>query len=238
MLKNKEKLVKSGARVSHFSAKQKKQISILLFVFVLLVAIAMTFLFFIFKCGDNETCGANLEKQNNLDYQAVEATEDNLATDNTELNNTENVAANNLEGASVALEGTSLVAQSGQVINNAGVVVKNEAAPMTDDAPRLSAPLNKAELTTSVVKLEATVEGFKPKTFTVSAGQVVTLALTSNGVDSRLVFSDPNLAGLELPVPNSYTMAKTFNAPATAGEYIFYQDISGRKNETGRMIVN
>jgi|GEM_PF-1139844 plastocyanin len=141
-----------------------------------------------------------------------------------------------LKTATVEAPGASLVTKDDKVVNDSGVQVKNDAAPMTADAPRLTAPIQVSQLAASAIKLKATTGGFVPKEFTVKAGAAVTLSLTSDGVDSRLVFQDKSLQGDEIPVPMGYTMAKTFNAPA-AGKYVFYQDIPGRSGETGTMIV-
>lgn len=141
-----------------------------------------------------------------------------------------------LKSATVEAPGASLVTKDDKVVNDKGVQVKNDAAPMSADAPRLTPPIKESDLASSAIKLKATTAGFSPKEFTVKAGSSVTVSLTSEGVDSRMVFKDASLKALEIPVPAGYTMAKTFNAPA-AGKYEFYQDIPGRSGETGTMIV-
>lgn len=141
-----------------------------------------------------------------------------------------------LKESVVEAPGASLVTKDDKVVNEKGVEVKNDAAPMSADAPRLSAPIKESQLAASAIKLKATADGFSPKEFTVKSGTAVTFSVTSEGVDTRLVFEDASLKALELPVPAGYTMAKTFNAPAP-GSYKFYQDIPGRSGETGTMIV-
>lgn len=141
-----------------------------------------------------------------------------------------------LQEATIEAPGASLVTRDDKVVNDVGVEVKNDAAPMTAEAPRLSAPIEESQLPSSAIKLRATSEGFSPKEIKIKSGTAVTLSLTSDGVDSRLVFEDANLKALEIPVPAGYTMAKTFNAPSP-GSYTFYQDIPGRSSETGVMIV-
>ncbi len=141
-----------------------------------------------------------------------------------------------LKDATIKVSGASIVTKDDKVVNNKGVEVKNDAKPMTEDAPRLSRPIKESELSSSDIKLKATTAGFSPKEFKVKSGSVVTIALTSEGTDSRLVFDDKNLVALELPVPLGYTMAKTFKAPVP-GTYAFRQDIPGRLSEEGKMIV-
>lgn len=141
-----------------------------------------------------------------------------------------------LQEATTQAPGASLVTKDDKVVNEQGVEVKNDAAPISAEAPRLTPPIKESDLSSSAIKLKASSEGFSPQEFTVKSGTSVTISLTSEGVDSRLVFKDEGLRALEIPVPAGYTMAKTFNAPA-AGSYEFYQDIPGRSGETGVMIV-
>lgn len=143
----------------------------------------------------------------------------------------------NAESASRTIDGGNLITSENKVINEQGQVVQNQAKPMTALAPILSAPLDPNKLLDSVIKIEAYANGFSPREFIVRAGQPVTIALTSIGTDSRLSFTDESLAGLELPVPQDKTMAKTFSAPSTPGEYIFIQNIPGKYDQTGKMIV-
>jgi plastocyanin len=145
---------------------------------------------------------------------------------------------NNLNQAAVVLPGTSLVTPDAKVVNEEGQVVQNNALPMTPEAPRLSAPLaSSASAPAGAIKLQADANGFTPREFTVKANQPVTIVLSAVGVGSRLVFDDPNLVALEIPVSSGYTMAKTFNAPGTPGAYTFHQDMPGRSGQIGRMIV-
>jgi hypothetical protein len=145
---------------------------------------------------------------------------------------------NNLNQAAVVLPGTSLVTPDSKVVNDQGQVVQNNALPMTPEAPRLSAPLASMDsVPAGAIKIQADATGFTPREFIVKANQPVTIVLTSVGVGSRLVFDDPNLVALEIPVPSGYTMAKTFNAPGTPGAYVFHQDMPGRSGQIGRMIV-
>lgn len=142
----------------------------------------------------------------------------------------------NIQGAIATTAGSNLITENGKVVNEIGQVVQNNAAPMTPLSPKLSEPLDPEKIIDGVIKLSADAKGFTPAEFTVVANEPVTVSLSSKGVSSRLLFKDPALAGLELPVPADYTMAKTFSAPAP-GVYVFYQDMPGRINHTGKMIV-
>ncbi len=141
------------------------------------------------------------------------------------------------ETASSEVAGANIINLENKVVNDKGTVVVNDAKPMTDAAPRLSAPIAKDKIPEASVKLTADANGFRPSEFRVKAGQPVTLVLTADGVGSRLIFDDITLSSLEIPVPSGYTMAKTFNAPTQLGEYTFHQDMPNRSGQTGKMIV-
>ncbi len=142
----------------------------------------------------------------------------------------------NLDSALSDVAGTSLVTEDGKVVNNKGQVLQNNAVPMTDLAPKLSAPIDPSTLMSGTIKLTADEKGFSPAEFTVKSGTALTLSLSAVGVGSRLVFENTSLSALEIPVPAGYTMAKTFNAPEP-GRYVFFQDMPGRTAQKGVMIV-
>lgn len=142
-----------------------------------------------------------------------------------------------LTGATTVVNGGNLITTDLKVVNEQGQVVQNDAVPMSPISPQLSAPLNQSDLSDSVIQLVADSAGFSPAEFRVKSEQPVTVSLTTIGLSSRLVFQDASLSALELTVPADYTMAKTFNAPSVPGEYIFYQDMPGRFQQTGKMIV-
>lgn len=135
------------------------------------------------------------------------------------------------------VSGGNLITPDNKVVNAEGQVVQNDATVMTPLAPKLTAPIDPARLPESVIKLEAYANGFSPREFRVRAGQPVTLALTAVDTGARMVFDDPSLSALEMPVSMGQTRTKTFNAPLAPGEYFFRQDIPDRYDQTGRMIV-
>jgi hypothetical protein len=139
--------------------------------------------------------------------------------------------------AAAKVSGGNLITPDDRVINTQGQVVQNSADPMTTLAPKLTAPVNADNLAESVIKLEAYPNGFSPREFRVLSGQSVTLAVTAIDAGTRLVFDDVSLAGLEMAVSAGQTRIKTFNAPLASGLYVFRQDIPGRYEQVGRMIV-
>lgn len=214
-------------RTKHPTAKAGDNKQIVIIGILLVLAAALTFLILTDEKSAvlPEGPGANeslLEENERVIYgeneRAVEVVED-------------------LTGAVQVVSGGNLITPDFRVVNEDGQVVQNDALPMTPIAPKLSAPLEQKDLPVSAIKLTADSSGFRPAEFRVKAAQPVTVSLTAIGLGSRLVFKDSSLAALELTVPADYTMAKTFKAPDVPGEYVFYQDMPGRFQQTGKMIV-
>lgn len=215
------------------SVKTKRQIKLLLVIFAILILLVAIFLIFIVKFDGSKRPSSIVSEEGTVGVTNSNQTEEENNNQNEEGTST----IEDISGAAMVIAGTSLVSSSGKVIDSSGRVLENDAAPMSELAPKLSVPLDSESLPQSAVKLTATESGFSPDSFTVSAGAPITLTLTSSGADSRLVFQDPSLSALELPVPVGYTMGKTFNAPSAPGEYVFFQDIPGRRDQVGKMIV-
>jgi len=134
----------------------------------------------------------------------------------------------------------NLVTKDNKVVTEAGVVAANNATPMSDEAPKQTAFLDKTTLSESVVKLEVGNNKFSPSEFTVKAGAPTTFSLT--GADSFshvIVFDDSSLSAIAILVGPGQTKAITFNAPVKAGTYTFRCDSPehSTNGETGKMIV-
>lgn len=144
-----------------------------------------------------------------------------------------------LEGAETVVPGTSPVSEEGEVLTPAGEPVKSEALPGSPEAPKQSGALSEAEVPEAAVKLTATTTGFEPNEFSVTAGQAVTLAITSGDRTHVFKFDDPSLQGVAIGVAGNETRAITFKAPASSGDYTFYCDVPGHRGrgETGVMHV-
>ena len=217
-------------------AKIKKDSSIpkhLIIVGAILIVLAIVFVILILSQGQED-----LENNDTKAPVAENKEQNNRKEDdgifNPDFDYIETV--NNLDTAIATTAGANLITNDGKVVNGIGQVVQNNAQPMTDIAPSLSEPVDPNTLAEGTIKIRADVNGFSPAEFSVETGEPVTLSLTAIGVGSRLIFENQSLIALELPVPADYTMAKTFNAPAP-GRYIFYQDMPGRTNQKGVMIV-
>ncbi len=215
--------------------QKKKSSSIpaqLIVVGIVLMVLVIIFLILILNKNSATQTPENLLENQTTETNNQNDEKDSVIFDSADLVET----VDNLDSAIASVVGTSLVTEDGKVINNKGQVVQNNATPMTDLAPKLSEPIDPETLTSGTIKLTADEKGFSPVEFTVKSGEPLTLSLTAINVGSRLVFENKSLSALELPIPAGYTMAKTFNAPEP-GRYVFFQDMPGRNDQKGVMIV-
>ncbi|MBI4652678.1 cupredoxin domain-containing protein [Candidatus Kuenenbacteria bacterium] len=139
------------------------------------------------------------------------------------------------------MPGVSPVTKEGKVVTPEGKPVRLDVVPGTTEAPQLSNPIkNLEQLPAEAVKLIVTEKGLQPLSFTVKAGGVVNLIITSGDSHMHMFrFKDPLLSAVEIGPSRGETLAMVFNAPEKAGEYEFYCDVPGHENrgEKGKMIV-
>lgn len=146
-----------------------------------------------------------------------------------------------VEGAVTEAPGASLILDD-KVVNNEGVEVKNDVTPMAPEAPQQTAPItDKNQLSEKVIKIEVSAEkGFQPASFTVKAGQPVTVSISSvDDYTHVFAFKDASLSAVAVGVANGETRAITFKAPTATGEYVYYCNVPGHeaRGESGKMIV-
>jgi len=145
-----------------------------------------------------------------------------------------------LIGAITEAPGANLISTDGQVITDEGVEIRTDVSPTDSQAPRSSLPISKEEVDKKAIILDVSAVGFLPNIFTVKAGEVVTIALTSTDQWSHNInFSDPILQAAETSVSAGTTRAFSFNAPSAKGEYNFFCGIPGHaaRGEVGKIIV-
>jgi len=143
-----------------------------------------------------------------------------------------------LEEFTTVVPDTSPVSKDNKVLNSEGGLANNAALPGSPEAPKLSRYLDEEELSTEVIKLTITAAGFTPNKFTVEAGQVVALVVTSGDEVHVFKFDDSSLQAIAIGVDNNEIKAIVFNAPQ-AGDYTFYCDVPDHRSrgETGVMHV-
>ena len=144
-----------------------------------------------------------------------------------------------VQQAQPVVEGASKVIDN-VVVTPTGKPVKNDALAGTAEAPQRTDISNPDVLPPEAIKLTVSNQGFNPAQFEVEAGQVVTLGLSTTDGVHTIVFDDPSLQAIRLNVNPEVGRAITFNAPTEAGEYSFYCDVPGHREdngETGVMVV-
>ena len=140
----------------------------------------------------------------------------------------------------ILIPGGSPVTPSGIVIAPTGDPAKLDVEPGSSQAPQQSAPLSIKEIPSSAIRLKVTASGFSPSRFTVKAGSVITLAVTSGDNQTHVFAMDnPSLSALAIGLAPGETRAITFNAPR-AGTYGFHCGVPGHaaRGETGQMTAN
>lgn len=142
-----------------------------------------------------------------------------------------------LAGAVLQASGANPV-KGDVVVNSEGKPAINSATPMSSEAPRQTPPLVPSQLSPQAIRLSISEQGFSPNKFTATAGQPLTLAVTTTDRLTHLFqFTVEDLYAVRILVNGLTTKAITFNAPAKPGEYAFRCGIPGHEQETGKMIV-
>jgi plastocyanin len=116
--------------------------------------------------------------------------------------------------------------------------VVSTPVPNNAEVPQASA-VSREKLPEGTIELSASATGFSPNSFTVDAGQKITLAITSKDKSHTFAFKDPALGSVALNAGAGQTSAVNFIAPTKKGEYAFRCDLPGHEDngEVGTMIV-
>ncbi len=145
------------------------------------------------------------------------------------------------EEAIIIAEGTSPISlDTGEVLTMQGVVADNSSEAGSQVAPQQSFPVEGGQLPKGTVKLVVDSHSITPSSFTVKAGQLVSLAVTAGGGDmANFRFSSPLLKGVYVGLGFNETRVVNFTAPAEKGEYEYYSDFKDFRNNgaVGKMIV-
>lgn len=142
----------------------------------------------------------------------------------------------------VAAPGASAVSPEGVVVTSEGKAAKNDAQPMSPEAPQESLPISdKSAVPSSSIDIKIAATGITPKEFTVKAGAVTHLLVSSGDQYTHLFkFEDQSLQAIAIGIgPGDPTRLMTFNAPTKKGTYSYFCDVPGHagRGETGKMMV-
>ncbi|MCK5461213.1 cupredoxin domain-containing protein [Candidatus Gracilibacteria bacterium] len=135
--------------------------------------------------------------------------------------------------------GLNVVSEEGEVVTPEGVKVRVNVKPFSEGAPKQSESLSEEDVPEAAKILEiSSVGGYVPTEFTVSRGEAVTLTIKSTDDKTHIFrFESKDLEAIAVGIGPNEMRAISFNAPETAGEYVFFSDVPGQKNLTGKMIV-
>lgn len=118
------------------------------------------------------------------------------------------------------------------------VTIIEEDYRMSLDVPEQSPVVTPDDIPAESVYIIGTDSGFEPDVFYALPGQEIILALTAQSASPVvLTFIDPNMPAVAIGSGPGETRYVTFEAPTEAGEYIFINNIIGKKDLQGRMIV-
>ncbi|NCT54899.1 hypothetical protein GW758_03015 [Candidatus Falkowbacteria bacterium] len=109
---------------------------------------------------------------------------------------------------------------------------------MSQEVPEQSIVVTLEDVPAGSINIIGTDNGFEPSEFFVSPGQEFTLTLTAQSASPVvLTFYNEAMAAVSIGCGPGDTRFVTFNAPTKTGEYIFVNDVFGKRNQVGKMIV-
>lgn len=201
--------------------KNNKEKFLILIIFSLLILLVVAFAYI--KIQKNFNWGKNeaIINKNNI---SVEVPGINVSTSSA--------------GTRALLPGASLVNPDSQVINSKFEAAKNDAIPNSSEAPK-SVAINQKDLPKETLDLKITGGKITPNSFTVKAGDLISLAVTSSDNQVHIFgFYNGAMSAIAMGISEGQTKAINFNAPAP-GEYNFGCGVPQHKEngEIGTMIV-
>lgn len=125
-----------------------------------------------------------------------------------------------------------------ETIGSQPITVIPDDYRMSQEVPEQSVVVKLEDVPAGSINIIGTDNGFEPNEFSVSPGQEFTLTLTAQSVSPVvLTFYDEAMAAVSIGCGPGDTRYVTFKAPTKTGEYIFVNDVFGKRNQVGKMIV-
>lgn len=210
---------------SQSSRKNKKsKLIIRLVILIILLGLGTWLAIFFLNSSDEEDVFNNLNLNRDGD----------LVIDG-EVNNNE--SSNTLGGTS---DGTPLEGAPSETstVGSESITLDPNDFRMSQEVPKQSVVIKPEEVPTGSIIIVGTDNGFEPNEFFVSPGQEFILTLTAQSVSPVvLTFYDPTMAAVSIGCGPGDTRYVTFEAPTKTGEYIFVNDVFGKRDQVGKMIV-
>ena len=197
---------------------KKVKLIIKLIILIILLGLGTWLTVFFFNSDDGEDVFNNLNL--NRDENSVIDVDINY--------NNENSDGTSLDGSPSETE----------TIGSQPISLSPEDYRMSLKAPEQSAVIRLEDVPAGSINIIGTDNGFEPNEFFVSPGQEFTLTLTAQSASPVvLTFYDPAMAAVSIGCGPGDTRYVTFEAPTEAGEYIFVNDVFGKQDQVGKMIV-
>ncbi len=200
--------------------KKKIKILIIIEIIFLLLVIILAIIFF---------SSRNKSEDKISNYYGKSKTDSNSILNNQTINENESSSINMDNPSSVENNSpTSII--SGQP--------KAESQRLYLPVPSQSPVSTEEQIPIGAVKIIGLENGFSPSEFKVKAGEKVTLALTSR-IDYPVIltFYEETMPAISIGCSPRETRWITFDAPKNAGRYIFKNDVLGKSDQIGTMIV-
>ena len=207
------------------SKDKKIKLIIILIILVILLGLGTWLTVFFLNSNDGENVFNNLNL--NRDGSSIVGGDIN--------NNNEN--SNTSGGTS---DGTSLDGTPSETSTTGSqtISLSPDDFRMSQEVPEQSAVVSLEDVPAGSINIIGTDNGFEPNEFFVSPGQEFTLTLTAQSATPVvLTFYDPTMAAVAIGCGPGDTRYVTFEAPTKTGEYVFVNDVFGKRDQVGKMIV-
>ena len=209
-------------------AKKKSRILIIIEIVLFLLVLILALVFFSSRSGTNlnifNRTNENIIENNLPDSGGLQVNENNTVNQNNTINpNNSNDFEANTPSVFTPDKSNAQVAESLRL-----------SLPVPEQSPVAT----ENDIPEGAVKIEGLESGFSPNEFKVRPGEEVTLALTVKiKAPVILTFYAETMPALSIGCGPYETRWITFKAPSTPGEYIFRNDVFGKSEQTGKMIV-
>ncbi|MBN2854072.1 cupredoxin domain-containing protein [Patescibacteria group bacterium] len=202
---------------------QDKKLKLIIKIVVLIILLGLgTWLAIFFLNDDSEE-----DILNNLNL----GDNKNISGSNTDYNNKNSDAGSK----DISLDGP---ASETETSGSRPITVVPDDYRMSLEAPEQSVVVKLEDVPAGAISIIGTDDGFEPNEFFVEPGQEFTLTLTAQSASPVvLTFYDPTMAAVAIGCGPGDTRYVTFTAPTKSGEYVFVNDVFGKREQTGKMIV-
>lgn len=209
---------------SEQEGNNKSKILVIIEVILLLLVIILAIIFFAGRGQSKITLFSGNNGSGSVNNQSSQEENQNIQINN-DINSTPQ--ANVGDSASPAVSVPK--SDNTQVVDSYRL-----SAPVPDQSPVST----ESDVPEGAIRIEGLEDGFFPNEFRVAPGEEVTLALSSKiKYPVILTFYEESMPAISIGCGPYETRWVTFTAPDVSGEYTFRNDVFGKSDQTGKMIV-